>query len=190
MHAEGTVLESDEHGPLVIVRRRNPYLLHVGEFVSSDGGRSIWEVTKVTPGCAEIKAVVGASGSTTISASSVVDRFTREEVEKRQAQQVEARVERAANKDEHQCRNCWPGEPKEVEGVSRGRDPRCPDHLVDAEKALLPFHKPAKEIDPADVEKVLALHAEGVGFREIARRMSWPFQRGYKIIKEHEKASA
>jgi len=188
MSAAGTVLESDEHGPLVVSRRRDPRVLHAGEHVSPDGGRTIWRVERVTQTAAEVRQVIGGAGATTWSRSSVVDRVSEAEVETRRKAQEAARSARAAERDEHRCWNCWTGEPKEVDGVDRGRDPNCRRHEVDQTK-LSPLFRPAVKNTPEDTARVLQLRAAGRSLPSIVAEMGegWTYSRAHKVWKDHER---
>ena len=129
-----TVIESDEHGPVVVTKAPDPAKLQPGQ-VFRGVGKDLWRVEKVRESGADVVCVFGsAMGNREVqSVSSAGKQFVPEStLAALTADRTERVVKTVTERDETRCRNCWPGEPSAIEGHDRGRDPNCPDHLISA----------------------------------------------------------
>lgn len=169
-----------------------PKTLMPGEYFAGDPQGPLteaWKVDYVTAAAATVECVFGRGKGRRIqvATSRVGHRFlTQEEVD--QAEEIWA-TETATLEDEHCCPNCWPGEKGQA---AWGRDPQCPDHQPSAEAIRQTRHGKRRarvEEKPEDIEKVLALRAEGMTYAKIAKEMGWDDAKGmrpYRIVKKAE----
>jgi hypothetical protein len=173
--------------------RPDPSVLHPGQYSRLPDG-SVWEVEHVTSSSAEVRCVApgklfrSRGERSTWSRSSVGHRLVSEDDANASARS--AAEAKALDRDETRCPSCWPGEPGEVDGQDRGRDPRCPSHAVTeeaVERAARGATRRRKEERPEDVTKVLALRAEGLAYHAISAAMGWTDDvrgsRAYRIVK-------